>query len=112
MTMTAHDPTGVLTGSVTKGPHTPIERPGKSSEAGVSGALIDIATVDGEPVTSVKADSAGTFRVDLPPGSYKITMPSLYGAMFGRICQPSSIFAPAKRSSSTSISTQGYVEDQ
>jgi hypothetical protein len=72
----------VLTGSVTKGPLAPLQRPGTSSESGVRSAHIDIATTDGKPVTSVETDSAGTFRVDLPSGTYKVTMPSLYGAMF------------------------------
>lgn len=75
---------GVLTGSVTKGPLSPVERPGMSSGSVVSGAPIDIGTLDGKLVTSVETDSAGTFRVDLPAATYKVTMPSLYGAMFSK----------------------------
>lgn len=75
---------GVLTGRVTRGPLTPVQQPGTPSESEVSGARIDIATLDGKLVTSVETDSAGTFRADLPAGTYKITMPSLYGAMFSK----------------------------
>jgi hypothetical protein len=78
------DSAGVLTGSVTKGPLAPAQRPGTPSGSGVPNARIDIATLDGKPVASAETDSAGTFRVDLPAGTYKITMPSLYGAMFSK----------------------------
>jgi Carboxypeptidase regulatory-like domain len=73
----------MLVGSVTKGPLSPVEQPGGApSSLGVAGARIDIATAKGNLLTSVVTDSGGTFRVKLPPGTYKLTMPSLYGAMF------------------------------
>jgi len=75
---------GILVGSVTKGPLSPVEQQpgGAPPSMGVAGARIDIATAKGKPLTSVVTDSGGTFRVQLPPGTYKLTMPSLYGAMF------------------------------
>lgn len=48
----------------------------------VANARIDIATAEGKPFTSAVTDSGGTFKVKLPPGTYNLTMPSLYGAMF------------------------------
>ncbi len=74
---------GVVEGSVLKGPTSPMVQPGISSSAnGVPGAQVDFATLGGRRVASVKTDSAGNFRVELPAGTYNITMPSLYGAMF------------------------------
>ncbi len=68
--------TGILEGKVRKGPLSPMMHPG------LAGALVDIANVDGKPVASVKTDTAGNFRIRLPAGTYKVTMHSLYGALF------------------------------
>ena len=76
-------PSGILAGTLTKGPLSPVERPGTPSRpSGVAGAQIDIVTTEGKLLTSVETDSSGTFSVNLPAGTYKVTMPSLYGAMF------------------------------
>jgi hypothetical protein len=73
--------TGVLAGSVSRGPLTPHEPVGgRSRRAQVAGARIDIATADDTPVTSVETDSLGDFKLNLPPGTYRLTMPSLHGA--------------------------------
>lgn len=88
--------TGVLEGSVTKGPLAPMVRPGMPSASGISGAHIDIATADGGPVTSVETDSAGNFKLDLPAGTYKVTMPSLYGAMFSKDLPATVIIVPGE----------------
>jgi Carboxypeptidase regulatory-like domain len=74
--------TGILAGTLTKGPLSPVERPGTPPSSGVAGAQIDIATNGGKLLTSVETDSSGTFSVNLPVGTYKVTMPSLCGAMF------------------------------
>jgi hypothetical protein len=76
--------TGILEGKIRKGPLSPMIRPGgPSADAGLAGAQVDIATVDGKPVASVRTDSAGNFRIRLPPGTYNVTMHS-HGAMFTR----------------------------
>jgi hypothetical protein len=76
---------GELVGTVSKGPVLPAVRPGEPlPPAGVGGAEIDIAPINGEPFTSVKTDSNGAFRVKLPVGTYRVTMHSMYGAMFSR----------------------------
>jgi hypothetical protein len=76
---------GVLSGTVNKGPVFPVVRPGAATPpSGVAGAQVDIATSMEKPVQSVKTDSTGAFRANLPAGTYKVTMPSLYGAMFTR----------------------------
>src|SRR5438445_401052 len=75
--------TGVFSGTVNKGPVVPAVRPGLGQPpSGVAGAQVDIANSAEKPVESVKTDSTGAFRVNLPAGTYKVTMPSLYGAMF------------------------------
>jgi hypothetical protein len=73
----------VLVGSVTKGPISPVMWQGApASSSGVANARIDIATAAGNRLISVVTDSTGNFRVKLAPGSYRLTMPSLHGAMF------------------------------
>jgi hypothetical protein len=74
---------GVLSGTVTKGPFSPVVRRGQFEHpAGVAGAQIEITTAGGQAFGSVKTDSKGAFRVELPTGIYQIAMPSQYGAMF------------------------------
>ena len=76
---------GELVGTVSKGPVLPAVRPGEPlPPAGVAGAEIDIARANGEPLTAVKTDSSGAFRINLPAGTYRVTMHSMYGAMFSR----------------------------
>jgi len=78
-------PTGVFAGTVTKGPVFPVVRPGAPEPpSGVAGAQVDIATPEGKPIASVQTDSSGAFKVSLPTGTYRVTMPSLHGAMFTR----------------------------
>jgi hypothetical protein len=48
----------------------------------VADAQIDIKTTEGKLITSVTTDPSGAFSVSLAPGIYKVTMPSLYSAMF------------------------------
>jgi hypothetical protein len=75
----------ILTGSVTKGPLSPIEREGgPPAFSGVPGARIDIETAQGSRLTSAVTDPRGNYEVRLPPGTYKLTMPSLHGAMFAK----------------------------
>jgi hypothetical protein len=71
---------GVLSGSVSRWPLTPNE-PARRPErrAQVSGARIEVATMKGTPVTAVETDSGGNFRVELPPGTYRLTMRGLHG---------------------------------
>jgi hypothetical protein len=74
---------GVLVGSVTKGPLFPVaRRRAPPATLGVARARIDMTIAEEKPETSVVTDSSGNFRVKLPAGTYKITMPSLHGAMF------------------------------
>lgn len=76
---------GVLVGTVTKGPFSPVERQGgPPAFRGVAGARIDIATEQGKQVISVVTDASGNFKVRLPDGTYNLTMPSMHGAMFTR----------------------------
>ena len=71
---------GVLTGSVSRGPRTPNEPAHGRQQGQVGGARIDIATSDNKPVTSVLTYRWGRFSVNLPPGTYRVTMPAMHGA--------------------------------
>jgi hypothetical protein len=50
----------------------------------VADAQIDLRRSDGTRSLSVKTDPKGAYKVLLPPGTYTVTMPSLYGAMFSK----------------------------
>jgi hypothetical protein len=90
-------PTGVFSGTVSKGPVSPTVRAGVAEPpSGVAGAQVDIATLTEKPVQSVKTDSRGAFRLSLPTGTYKVTMPSLYGAMFTRDLPATITIAPGR----------------
>jgi hypothetical protein len=86
---------GVLFGSVTKGPMSPVVHPGEA-ETGVAGAQIDVATTGGNLLRSIQTDSKGDFRVDLPAGTYEISMRSLYGTMFTRDLPASITITPGR----------------
>ncbi len=74
---------GVLSGRVTRGPLSPVEVPGMPRRPNqVAGARIEIERQGTARAQFVETNSNGEYRVLLPPGIYKITIPSLYGAMF------------------------------
>lgn len=76
--------TGILSGRVTRGPLSPVEIAGRPDADQVVGAQIDIRRSDGTRSFSVKTDPNGAYNALLPPGTYTVTMPSLYGAMFNK----------------------------
>lgn len=67
---------GTLEGTITRGPLTPIERPGIPSSAPVAAAQIGIATPDGKKAATVQSGSAGEYSVQLAPGTYVVTVTS------------------------------------
>ncbi len=85
---------GVLAGRVSRGPVSPVERPGDPPYPGVANAQIDIARPDGTKVTSTETDGEGNFRMALPGGTYVVTMPSLYGAMYSKDVPATVTIAP------------------
>lgn len=76
------DSAGMLVGTVMKGPLRPIEMPGQPSEAPVAGVKILIKSSDGREVKSTVTDEHGRYSLSLPPGTYRIEMPSLPKAQF------------------------------
>lgn len=68
---------GILVGTVTKGPLRPVEAPGQPSEAPAAGVKILIKSPDGREVKSTVTDEHGRYSLSLPPGTYRIEMPSL-----------------------------------
>ncbi len=97
---------GFLRGTVIKGPLSPASPPGVSGNAPVSGARVDIATADGNSM-SVQTDSAGNFRIALAPGTYRITMPSLHGAMFSKDLPATVTISPDQEQSLTIVLDTG-----
>jgi hypothetical protein len=89
--------TGVVEGTVRKGPLLPMAQPGHSSDSGVAGARVDVATLDGKAVKSVETDSAGDFTLNLPAGTYEVTMPSLHGAMFTKDLPATITIVPGRK---------------
>src|SRR2546430_7680241 len=67
---------GILSGTVSRWPLTPHEpSSGPTRRAQVPGARIEVETANGTPLTSVATDPSGNFRVELPPGTYRLMMP-------------------------------------
>ncbi|MDN3512428.1 MAG: hypothetical protein QY310_14910 [Candidatus Jettenia sp. CY-1] len=67
---------GKLSGKVTRGPISPIEREGISSEEPASGIKLVIVNREGQEIESVVTDNEGKYNAILPPGSYRIEMPA------------------------------------
>src|SRR5574337_972284 len=68
--------TGRLTGRATRGPMSPVERkdmPRPYEPA--DGIKFLILTTSGQEIQSVVTDKQGNYRVDLPPGTYRVEMP-------------------------------------
>jgi hypothetical protein len=59
-------------------------QPGQGAPTGgeVVDAQIDIANASGKLASSPKTDANGRYSVNLAPGAYTVTMPSLQGALF------------------------------
>ena len=69
---------GVLTGSVTRGPLSPVEGfPGRRQVEAVAGFHIVISSIDGRQVASGVTNDEGQYRINLPPGAYRIFAASL-----------------------------------
>jgi hypothetical protein len=67
--------TGVLLGRVTQSPMVPVERADHPVPPGpVVGAHIVISELAGNRVATVVTDMQGWYRVELPPGSYRVEM--------------------------------------
>ena len=65
---------GTLTGKVTRGPLSPVERmPGPRGSEPVTGFRIAISGLDGQKVASAVTDDQGQYVVNVPPGDYRIS---------------------------------------
>lgn len=67
---------GKLSGKVTRGPISPIEGEGIPSEEPASGIKLVILNQGGQEIESVVTDNEGKYNAILPPGFYRIEMPS------------------------------------
>ncbi len=74
---------GTLTGSVTLGPVSPVQRPG-GPPAGIpaAGVKLLILSPTRQEIASVTTNAAGQFRVDLPAGTYRVEMVPRKGKEF------------------------------
>ena len=72
--------TGVLTGSVLRGPTTSVVVPGATSSVPVAGAKVVVSTPGGGAIGSGSTGADGIYRVPLPSGTYVVTLTS--GASF------------------------------
>jgi hypothetical protein len=64
---------GTLAGRITRGPTSPVSRPGApSSPVPVAGAELKIVNLKGAVVATARADGNGLYRVALPAGNYRV----------------------------------------
>jgi hypothetical protein len=68
----ASGPTGSLEGRVTLAPITPVEQVGGEPDSRPYAAVIEVVSLDGDVVETVKSGSDGAFSVRLPAGSYRL----------------------------------------
>ncbi len=74
---------GTLTGAITLGPVSPVERPGiKPALVPAPGVKLLILTPARQEIAAVTTDAGGQFRVDLPPGTYQVKMAPRKGKEF------------------------------
>lgn len=74
---------GTLTGAVTLGPVSPVERPGSTpAQVPAPEVKLLIYTPARQEVAAVTTDAAGQFRCDLPPGTYRLEMAPRKGKEF------------------------------
>lgn len=74
--------TGSLTGLVTRGPMSSVERPGIANTTAAVGIELVIRKSDGTPAATVRTDAQGAYRVTLPPGTYEVRAGQLSGMDF------------------------------
>jgi hypothetical protein len=68
----ASGPTGLLQGTVTLGPISPVEQVGAPPNTRPYAATIDVETPGGDVVATVSSGEDGDFAVRLPAGSYRL----------------------------------------
>ena len=68
----ASAPTGLLEGTVTLGPITPVEQIGGGPNTRPYAATVDVETPDGDAVSTVESGDDGRFSVRLAAGSYRL----------------------------------------
>ncbi len=74
---------GTLTGHVTLGPVSPVQRPGiQPAQLPASGVKLLIFGPARQEIAAVATDADGQFRCDLPPGDYLVEMVPRKGKEF------------------------------
>ncbi|HEY9073956.1 MAG TPA: carboxypeptidase-like regulatory domain-containing protein [Desulfobaccales bacterium] len=76
---------GLLTGRLTRGPTSPVGGPGiKPAEAPAPGIKLLIFNPARQEIAAVTADTAGHYRLPLPPGPYLIELAPGQGRVFSK----------------------------
>jgi hypothetical protein len=66
--------TGILSGTVTRAPIVPVERPGVPSSAPVAGIRVVVTSPEGKDVAFAFTDKDGKYSISLPPGTYFVSV--------------------------------------
>jgi hypothetical protein len=76
---------GILVGTVTKGPISPVIKPNVVyAPVPVGGVRVIVTSRTGKQFASVLTDQKGNFRIVLLPGTYQVTLGSLSGGAFSK----------------------------
>jgi hypothetical protein len=81
----------IVTGLVTAGPVSPVDRPGQANTAQVTKGQVIARAHDGSAARRADIGADGTYRLELPPGRYTLTAEGT-GAMR---CNPEDTQVPA-----------------
>ncbi len=92
-------------GQATRGPISPVSRPGESNEAPFPGAVITIQTQSGAEVARQTTDSRGNYRVALAPGTYRVQgLPPASNQSLPRPPAPQTVTVPANHYVTVNVS--------
>jgi hypothetical protein len=88
---------GILAGRITAWPQSPVQGPGISSAATpVPGVKLVISEPSRQEITQVLTDAQGQYRVNLPPGTYRIEMAYGQGRGFSKDLPATVIITPGR----------------
>jgi hypothetical protein len=81
----ATETNGILVGTVTKGPISPLIKPNVLyAPVPVGGVKVMVTSRTGKQLASTLTDRKGNFRIVLSPGIYQVTLGSLSGGAFSK----------------------------
>ena len=82
---TAKQMSGILIGTITKGPISPVIEPNVVyAPVPGKGVKVMVTTLTGKQSASAVTDEGGNFRIVLLPGTYQVTLGQLSGGAFSK----------------------------